>query len=127
MTSKSQYNNNQWHTVVIRRQHAKGSLLIDGGDEANAESTGNTRVMSLQAPYSFGGVSPNLIDDLVANSGIDKTQVYRGCIRNIQVGGQPLGQPPKMTGVIACSDKIEDGAFFGGGFVKVNRQICLSI
>lgn len=120
MTSKYQYNNNAWHTVVIRRQQSKGTLLIDGGDEVNGESSGNTRVMTLQAPYSFGGVNPNLMDDLVINSGIDKSKVYRGCIRNIQVGGQPWGAPQKAVGVYPCSEQVEEGVFFGGGFVKVN-------
>lgn len=84
MTSKYQYNNNAWHTVVITRHQAMGSLLIDGGDEVRGESIGNTRVMTLQAPYSIGGVSPNLMDDLVVNTGIDPKKVYSGCIRNIR-------------------------------------------
>lgn len=125
MTSKYQYNNDAWHTVVITRHQATGSLLIDGGDEVRGESIGNTRVMTLQAPYSIGGVSPNLIDDLVVNTGIDPKKVYRGCIRNIQVGGQPWGMPQNEVGVIPCSDKSEEGAFFGGGFVKVKNNMML--
>lgn len=121
MTSKYQYNNNAWHTVVITRHQAMGTLLIDGGDEVRGESVGNTRVMTLQPPYSIGGVSQNLMDDLVVNTGHDAKKVYRGCIRNIQVGGQPLGQPQNEVGVIPCSEKVEDGAFFGGGFVKVRE------
>lgn len=123
MTSKYQYNNNAWHTVIINRSQEKGSLLIDGGDEVNGESIGNTRVMSLIAPYSFGGVSNNLIDDLAINSGLEKTKVFRGCIRNVQVGGQPLGKPANTVGVIPCSDQVEQGAFFGGGFLKVNLSL----
>lgn len=120
MTSKNQYNNSQWHTVLISRQQSKGRLLIDGEDEVSAESIGNTRVMTLQAPYSFGGVAPNLIDDLVINSGIDKSKYFQGCIRNIQVGGRPWGEPQKIFGTTPCSDQVEEGAFFNGGFIKVN-------
>lgn len=121
MTSKYQYNNNYWHTVIISRTQEKGSLLIDGGDEVHGESIGNTRVMTLIAPYSFGGVSNSLIDDLAINSGLEKTKVFRGCIRNIQVGGQPLDKPANTVGVLPCSDQVEEGAFFGGGFLKVRH------
>lgn len=120
MTSKSQYNNGKWHTVLISRQQSKGKLLIDGEDEVSAESIGNTRVMTLQPPYSFGGVAPNLTDDLVINSGIEKSKYFQGCIRNIQVGGRPWGEPNKIVGATPCSDQVEDGVFFNGGFIKVN-------
>lgn len=120
MTSNNQYNNSQWHTVLITRQQSKGGLLIDGDDDVSAESIGNTRIMSLQAPYSFGGVAPNLIDDLAINSGIEKSKYFQGCIRNIQVGGRPWGEPQKVVGTTPCSDQVEDGVFFNGGFIKVS-------
>lgn len=119
MSSKYQYNNSDWHTVIISRQQSKGKLLIDGGDEVQGESTGSTRVMSLQAPYSFGGVSPKIMDDLVINSNIDKEKQFRGCIRNIQVGGRAWGNPQTAFGVIPCSEYVESGVFFSGGFIKV--------
>lgn len=119
MSSKYQYNNNQWHTVVIRRQQATGSLMIDGHDLVDGESIGNTRVMTLQKPFSIGGVNQNMMEDLVVNTGIDPKKVFRGCIRNIQVGGQPWGVPQNEVGVLPCSEQVEDGVFFGGGYVKV--------
>lgn len=122
MSSKYQYNNDNWHTVRIRRQQATGSLMIDGGDSVEGESIGNTRVMTLQPPFSIGGVNPNMMEDLVVNTGIDAKKVFRGCIKNIQVGGQTWGVPQNEVGVLPCSDKVEDGAFFGGGFVKVNNN-----
>lgn len=119
MVSKYQYNNGEWHTVRITRQQATGTLVIDGGDSVEGASVGNTRVMSLQPQYSFGGVEAKLIDDMNVNTGLDKDKPYRGCIRNIQISGQPLGVPHKEFGVIPCTDQIEDGVFFGGGYVKV--------
>lgn len=85
MSSKNQYNNSQWHTVVISRQQSSGKLLIDGEDEITGESAGNTRVMSLQAPYSFGGVNPTLMDDLVVNTGIDKNKFFSGTKEHLEV------------------------------------------
>lgn len=106
----------------ITRQQATGTLVIDGGDSVEGASVGNTRVMTLQPPYSFGGVELNKTDDVMVNTGLDIDQVYRGCIRNIQVSGQPLGAPHKEVDVLPCADQIEEGVFFGGGYVKVWRK-----
>lgn len=125
MSSKQQYNNDQWHTVIISRQQSKGKLLIDGDDEAQGESSGNTRVMSLQGPYSFGGVNASLLEYVAANTGLDKSAHFFGCIRNIQVAARPWGEPDKVLGAIPCSEQIESGAFFSGGYVKVNTDIIL--
>lgn len=119
MKSKYQYNNNEWHTVRISRAQATGNLVIDGGDSVEGSSVGNTRVMSLEPPYTFGGVPDKALDDSSVNTGLDRNNVYRGCIRNIQVQGQPLGVPTREVGVLPCTDQIEDGVFFGGGYVKV--------
>lgn len=122
MTSKYQYNNDDWHTVRIERTQATGTLVIDGGDSAEGSSVGNTRVMSLQPPYTFGGVNEKSIDDASEDTGLVSSNIYRGCIRNIQVNAQPLGVPTREFGVLPCTDQIEDGVFFGGGYVKVSNK-----
>lgn len=78
ITSPKQYNDNKWHTVLISRNQAIGKLLIDSDNEIFGESVGNTRVMSLQGPYSFGGVNPNQMDDLIVNTGIEKGTYFSG-------------------------------------------------
>lgn len=120
MTSKYQYNNNAWHTVRIARQQAMGSLVIDGSDSVEGTSGGNTRVMTLQPPYSFGGVENK--KNMNRNTGIDVLDEYRGCIRNIQVNSQPLGAPHAEAGVIPCDDEFEDGIYFNGGHVRVQTK-----
>lgn len=120
MTSKYQYNNNAWHTVRITRQQAMGSLVIDGSDSVEGTSGGNTRVMTLQPPYSFGGVANKT--DMIQTTKIDQFEDYRGCIRNIQVSGQPLGAPHAEAGAIPCSDEFEDGVFLNGGYIKVQTK-----
>lgn len=122
MKSKYQYNNNEWHTVRITRQQAMGSLVIDGGDSVEGVSSGNTRVMSLEPPYSFGGISEKFLANASNNTGLNHNNIYRGCIRNIQVSGQPLDVPTKEVEVLPCTDQIEDGVFFGGGYVKVRSN-----
>lgn len=122
MTSKNEYNNNEWHTVVFSRQQNKGKLIIDGEDEQLAEANGGTRPMAVQAPYSYGGVSPDSMEDVNVNIGMGKGKLFTGCIRDIQMNGRSLGEPSQTVGVLPCSEQIEQGTFFGkgGGYVKVS-------
>lgn len=124
MTSKYVYNNDKWHTVLFSRQQSKGKLIINGDDEVTGESVGNTRTMSVQPPYSFGGVDAQIEEDSNLNLKLEKGKYFSGCIRNIQIGGRPLGEPAQAVGVLPCSDEIEKGVFFGkgGGYVKVKEQ-----
>lgn len=129
MTSKFEYNNDKWHTVLFSRQESKGKLIINGDDEVFGESAGNTRTMSVRPLFSFGGVNPEIEEDSRINMDIEKGKYFSGCIRNIQVGARPLGDPAQAIGVLPCSDEIEKGVFFGkgGGFVKVYNSHCISI
>lgn len=121
MTSKFEYNNDQWHTVLFSREQTKGRLLINGEDESVGESTGSTRAMAVQGPFYVGGVNPNILQDLNNNLGLEKGDFFTGCIRNIQSTGRDLGEPTQVVGVQPCSEQIESGIFFGkgGGHVKL--------
>lgn len=119
MVSNKQYNDSAWHTVLFRREQTKGKLIIGGDDEVSAESTGNARLTSLQPPYLFGGVPSTIREDIEFNTGLEKAHYFQGCIRNIQVSGRPLAQPEKIVGTSPCSDQVENGVFFNGGFIKV--------
>lgn len=129
MTSDKQYADNEWHTVRIERHQKKGKLTIDGEDEVSGESTGGTRKMSLQPPYSFGGIRSNLTDtNFKANLGVDQVHQFVGCIRNILVGDRAWVNKdedivPKIEGAVPCSDQVEEGVFFSGGFIKVSALI----
>lgn len=45
---------------------------------------------------------------------------FTGCIRNIQVGGRTWEAPVKVVDALPCSEQVENGVFFNGGFIKVN-------
>lgn len=124
MTSKNEYSNGEWHTVIFSRQQSKGKLIIDGEDEQFGESSGATRTMSVQAPFSFGGVNPDSVEDMNVNLKIGKGKIFSGCIREIQMSGQGLGEPSLAVGVLPCSDQIESGTYFGrgGGYVKLRDR-----
>lgn len=118
------YNNNEWHTVLFTRQHANGKLIINGDDEQSGQSSGTTKGMNVQAPYSFGGVSGSSFEDMSLNLLVNKGVQFNGCIRNIQMGGRSLGEPSTAVSVLPCSDKVEPGIFFGksGGYVKLRDR-----
>lgn len=129
MTSKFEYNNNQWHTVVFSRQQTIGRLLINGEDDTTGESLGSTRAMAVQGPYYVGGVNPNILQDSNNNLGLDKDDFFRGCIRNIQAGDRDIGEPTQVVGVQPCSEQIESGIFFGkgGGHVKLRDRFKVGV
>lgn len=97
----------------------QGELIIDGEDRVDGLSLGNTKSIHIHAPYSFGGVNPSLLNITKEKAKIDISKVFQGCIRNIQISGRDLGRPPKIIGALPCSDQIEEGVYFNGGFLKV--------
>lgn len=121
MSSKFQYDTNEWHTVIFSRQEYTGRLLINGEDESSANSTGNARLTGLLPPLSFGGVDPKALEDVNVNLKLEPVNFFTGCIRSIQIGGQLPEQPTQIVGVLPCSEQIEEGMFFskGGGYIKV--------
>lgn len=129
ITSKFAYNNDKWHTVSFTRTKSKGKLIINGEDEEEGESTGHTRSMSVQAPFSFGGVSKEHLENMNINLNLNNLQQFRGCIRDIMFGNKKLGEPINTFGTIPCSDKIESGLFFGpgGGHVKLSPRFKVGI
>ena len=131
LESSKEYNDDKWHTVMISRQQLVGKLIINGDDEETGTAPGTSiRAMSVQPPFSFGGVNTSAIEDmsmnLVLNIASNKKSLFSGCITDIQIGGKALGEPIKVENVIPCSEQIENGAYFangGNGFIKVNSRI----
>lgn len=115
MTSRNLYNDGKWHTVKITRQQTHGKLIIDGDDESDGEIDGNMRAMNVQSPFYIGGVSPNALQDLNVNLGLQQGTFFTGCIRNILVNDHPINDQPQKYGVLPCSEQVEEGVFFGNG------------
>lgn len=121
MTSKKQYNNGKWNTVVISHKSGTGTLLINGDDEVTGTSFGVTKITTVRAPYSFGELAPFMKTDLAHNIALDPKKYFQGCIRNIQVSDTPWGEPQTNVGTIPCSENTENGVYFNGGYLKVNN------
>lgn len=126
MSSNLSYHDDEWHTVRFTRKGNNGRLLVDNTDEAKGDSVGNTRMMQIIPPLYVGGVPQEQLEDVALNLQIDKDQFEKqsffGCIRNVQMGGKPIGEPRDISNVVPCSDQIEPGVFFEGGYVKLREK-----
>lgn len=123
MTSTFKYHNNEWHTVMFSRSQNKGKLVVDGDDSHAAEASTPIRVLSVTVPFFFGGVSENVQEDVELNLKTEKGSYFKGCIRSISVAGRPVGEPSHMENVIPCSEQVESGTYFGGGYVKLRDKL----
>lgn len=126
MTSELQYNDNEWHSVKFTRSGHKGKLIVDETDATEGDSTGTARTMQLISPYYVGGFTAEALEDVALNIAFDKDQLdkrtFFGCIRNIKLGGDPIGEPSSIHNVQPCSEQIEPGVFFENGFVKLRDK-----
>lgn len=126
MTSELQYNDGEWHSIKFTRTANKGKLMVDESDTIEGESTGNARTMQLVSPYYVGGYTAEALEDVAVNIGLNNTELEKryffGCIRNIRLGGDPIGDPFNMNNVQPCSEQVESGVFFENGYVKLRDK-----
>lgn len=124
IVSRYEYANNEWHTVVITRQLTHGRLIINGEDIEEGEAPATTRMMGVQAPFFFGGISSDYRKNMQQNLALNGEYQFRGCITDMQIGGKDLGIPAQFPGVIPCSKHVEAGVFIGpgDGFVKLRDR-----
>uniref|UniRef100_A0A1B0DIX0 Laminin G domain-containing protein n=1 Tax=Phlebotomus papatasi TaxID=29031 RepID=A0A1B0DIX0_PHLPP len=122
MSSQYEYHNNEWHTVFFSRSHSKGKLIVDDDDISGGEATEQLRAMSVHPPYYLGGLSQQVVEDSYINLKLEKGKYFKGCIRNFQSAGRPVGDAAKLEGVVPCSEQVEQGNFFGGGYVKLRER-----
>lgn len=131
VSSTNEYSDNNWHSVAFSRSQTKGKLVIDTVDENHGETIGNTKIMSVQAPFYFGGIDPQISSDVTQNILLDKNDLeFVGCIRNIEMSSKPLANVSNVIGVQPCTERVETGVFFDGSantFVKVCELISLHL
>ncbi|VTJ56644.1 Hypothetical predicted protein [Marmota monax] len=103
----------RWHTVSVRWEESRIRLLVDGTRARSQKG----RPQRVTAPWSHtlfvGGLpvgrhSPKL----PVATGLS------GCVKGLQLNGEPLGDPTQIVGVTPCpSGPLQDGLFFPGGGV----------
>ena len=128
-------NDGNWHRVVFARMNGnEGKLVLDNVevhvDEINRYAKGNTKMLEVSPDIYLGG----LPRDLKQNDKIRRELGFRskdslpgfiGCLKSFRVKGKAPGKWVKHKDVIACSDKVERGYFFGsnGGRIKAINKI----
>ncbi|XP_066250557.1 laminin subunit alpha isoform X1 [Euwallacea similis] len=112
LRSQMTYNDDLWHVVEFSRDGAEGKLSIDRGT-LDGKLSHKTPSLTLHVPFYLGGINREQYDKVLSNLNI--TEQFRGCIRNFNMNNKPM-EGPRPYGVIPCSDYIEMGTFFGGGF-----------
>jgi len=60
LISDKNINDNQWHTVLFKRQGNYGQLIVDEDIPVKGYSLGHTNTININPPFFVGGVLPDL-------------------------------------------------------------------
>ncbi|KHJ40535.1 laminin G domain protein [Trichuris suis] len=115
LQSKSDIFDYQWHYVKLIRRGRDGTLWLDDVFQAEGKSNGLASRIELKRPFYVGG----LPDDTYRLAQRQRTNfqsiaaVFSGCLRNLLLNGNPLGDISNSVGVYPCDNSEERGLYFG--------------
>ncbi|KAM8862639.1 laminin subunit alpha-5 isoform 2-T2 [Spinachia spinachia] len=119
LRSRKKYNDNQWHTVFIKRQGEKISLILDGISAQSKRIPGGDKTR-LAGPLYVGGVPPSL--RAPGSSG------FAGCVRDLTLNEARAGSPAHSQGTVPCfQSPLQPGAYFSGqgGHMVIDESLVL--
>ncbi|XP_042337060.1 laminin subunit alpha-4-like, partial [Plectropomus leopardus] len=119
LRSRKKYNDNQWHTVFIKREGDKISLIVDGINAQSKRVPGGDRTR-LTGPFYIGGVPPTLT---APGSG-----GFVGCVRDLKLNEAPAGSPAHSQGAVPCFlNPLQPGVYFSGqgGHIAIDESLVL--
>ncbi|XP_059188801.1 laminin subunit alpha-5 isoform X2 [Centropristis striata] len=119
LRSRKKYNDEQWHTVFIKRGGEKISLVVDGISVQSKRIPGGERTR-LTGPLYIGGIPPTLT---APGSG-----GFVGCARDLTLNKAPAGSPAQSQGAVPCfQNTLQPGAYFSGkgGHVAIDESLVL--
>ncbi|XP_053704727.1 laminin subunit alpha-5 isoform X1 [Synchiropus splendidus] len=119
LRSRKKYNDGQWHTVFIKREGEKMSLIVDGISAQSKRVPGGER-SRLTGPLYIGGVPPSLV---ASGSG-----GFIGCVRDLTLNEAPSGRPDHSQGTVPCfQNSLLPGAYFSGqgGHMTIDESLIL--
>ncbi|XP_044207309.1 laminin subunit alpha-5 isoform X2 [Thunnus albacares] len=119
LRSHKKYNDDQWHTVFIKREGEKISLIVDGISAQSKRVPGGDRAR-LTGPLYVGGVPPSLA---APGSG-----GFVGCVRDLTLNEAPAGSPAYSQGTVPCfQNPLQPGAYFSGqgGHIAIDESLVL--
>ncbi|TUI56729.1 Laminin subunit alpha-5 [Bagarius yarrelli] len=117
MTS-AKYNDNLWHTVILRIEKEKASLIVNGINVQSKKVSFSWAKNALNGPVYIGGLPP---DHKATEEG------FVGCIRDLKVSEITL-KPSHSVGVVPCyQEPLQPGVYFSsqGGHIAVEELLAL--
>ncbi|XP_045913044.1 laminin subunit alpha-5 isoform X2 [Micropterus dolomieu] len=118
--SRNKYNDDQWHTVFIKREGEKISLIVDGINAQFKRIPGGRDRTRLTGPLYVGGVPPSMT---APGSG-----GFVGCVRDLTLNEAPVGSPAHSQGTVPCfQNPLRPGAYFSGqgGHIAIDESLVL--
>ncbi|XP_035864341.1 laminin subunit alpha-5 isoform X2 [Sander lucioperca] len=119
LRSRKKYDDDQWHTVFLKREGEKMSLIVDGISAQSKRFPGGDRTR-LAGPLYVGGVPPSL---MAPGSG-----GFIGCVRDLTLNQAPAGSPAHSKGTVPCfQNPLQPGAYFSGqgGHIAIDESLVL--
>ncbi|XP_043080700.1 laminin subunit alpha-5 isoform X1 [Puntigrus tetrazona] len=116
--SKKKYADGQWHTVFVRVEADRASLVADGLDGQNKRAAGGGK-SAFGAPLYIGGLP---WDHSAATAG------FVGCVRDLNVNQVPSPSPSHSAGVTPCHQQpLRPGVYFSGegGYLTTDESLAL--
>ncbi|KAG9332520.1 hypothetical protein JZ751_014618 [Albula glossodonta] len=120
--SRKKYSDNQWHTVFVKWEGEKGSLLVDGIN-VHTRKVPNGEKGSLKPPLFIGGIPTSLSSSAHT---VPVEGGFAGCIRDVRLNEEPLGSPSQAQGVVPCfQGSLQPGAYFSsqGGHLSIEEAL----
>ncbi|KAM3618812.1 uncharacterized protein V6R79_025116 [Siganus canaliculatus] len=121
LRSRRKYDDDQWHTVFVKRDGDKMSLVVDGISAQSKRIPGGER-SRLAGPLYVGGVPPALKLQAPASSG------FVGCVKDLKLNEVPAGVAAQSQGTVPCFQKpLQPGAYFSGrgGHAAIDEALVL--
>uniref|UniRef100_A0A8C4Z2D7 Laminin subunit alpha-5 n=1 Tax=Gadus morhua TaxID=8049 RepID=A0A8C4Z2D7_GADMO len=113
LRSRRKYSDNQWHTVFIKRDGDKISLVVDGINALSKKLPGGDK-FRLSGPLYVGGAP--------GAGGMV------GCVRGLKLNEVPAGSPSHSQGAAPCFlSLLHPGAYFSreGGHIAIDDSVVL--
>uniref|UniRef100_A0A4W5JD38 Laminin G domain-containing protein n=1 Tax=Hucho hucho TaxID=62062 RepID=A0A4W5JD38_9TELE len=116
--SHRKYNDGQWHTVFVKREGEKASLIVDGIDAQSKRVSGGEK-NPLSRPLYIGGVPSALTSSLLSMPGPGG---FVGCVKDLELNEESQASPSTSLGVVPCfQTTLQPGAYFSsqGGRMSI--------
>ncbi|XP_035378190.1 laminin subunit alpha-5 isoform X2 [Electrophorus electricus] len=113
-----EYDDGRWHTVFVKLDGRKASLVVDGIDSQRKKVSFFGEKTPLARPVYVGGLPP---DHRAAQPG------FVGCVRDLELNKVPLS-PSHSAGVVPCYlEPLQPGVYFPGrgGHIAVAEPLML--